>query len=139
MTHSRSHPTSELPDPRDDPNLIRTYAGFRRVLAQMSLPELMELSARQAALLEIEQRQAMTNLLSNGLSASIQSLDNLSPSSRRTAARPSAPDRGAQASQTSAPQPRPGAVDLLAASRRLAPRIAAKLALAEARRASSRE
>lgn len=138
MTHSRSLPTSEVPSPIDDPNLIATYASFRQALTKLTLPELMELSARQAALLELEQRQAMTNLLSNGLSDSIQSLDRLSPSSRRTARQPSPADRGAAASPTSAPRPLPGAVDLLAGSKRLAPRVAAKLVLAEARRAADR-
>lgn len=139
MTHSRSLRTSELPDPRDDPNLIRTMHSFRRALQLMSVPELMALASQQAAALELEQRTLMTNLLSSRLSDSLQSLDTLQPSSRRTAARPSPAARGAAASQTSpAPPPRPGAVDLLAASKRLAPRVAAKLVLAEARREADR-
>lgn len=139
MTHSRSPRTSDLTDPRDDPNLIATHAAFRQALTHLSLPELLELSARQAAMLELESRTLLTNLLSSRLSDTLQSLDTLSPSSRRTASRPSPAARGAAASQTSpGPRPLPGAVDLLAGSRRLAPRVAAKLVLAEARREADR-
>jgi len=130
-------PVDELPQPSDDPNLTRTFAGFKLALRSMSIPQLMSLAAQQAAAIELEQRQLLNQLISQRLSASVESIDRLQTRSPRTAypsPEPDSADRGHSRSQSS-PPPRPSAVDLLASSRKLAPRIAAKLVLAEAQRA----
>lgn len=129
-------PADELPQPSDDPNLTRTFAGFRAALRSLSIPELMSLAAEQAAAIELENRSTMSQLISQRLSGSIESLDRLQLRSRPTAPpeRSDSPDRGLAHSRPS-PPPRPSAVDLLASSRKMAPRIAAKLVLAEAARA----
>lgn len=128
---------SDLPDPRDDPNLIETFAGYRTALSTMTIDQLMTHSAELAALQQAQSASILTALISPGLSEYSRSLDNPVLRSPRTASRPgSAADRGAVASQTSS-LPRPqSALDLLAGSRRLAPRIAAKLVAHEVKRAS---
>lgn len=135
---SQSHPSSkrltDAPDPRDDPNLIRTFAGFRQTLAAMSIDQLMELAAKQGAELQAQSQSTLTALISSPLSDSLAALDRAQVRSLPTAHQPSRPDRGSAASQPSVP-PRPSALDLLAKSKHLAPRIAAKLVSSEARRA----
>jgi hypothetical protein len=53
-----------MPDPMSSPRtpaaIERTYDGFRKALATMSTRELLELSAKQAALLEEQGRQALS-------------------------------------------------------------------------------
>jgi hypothetical protein len=56
----------ELPQPSDRAAIERSFEGYRAALAMMTVPELMELAAKQGALLE-EQRR---NLISGALSAS---------------------------------------------------------------------
>lgn len=128
-------PSDELPQPSDDPNLTRTFAGFKAALRSMNIPQLMSLATEQAAAIELEQRQLLNDLISRRLSESVSSLDRLQVRSPRMAAPgPASPDRG-QAHSRPSPVATPSALDLLASSRRLAPRIAAKLVLAEAQRA----
>jgi hypothetical protein len=119
---------TDAPDPRADPNLLRTFEGYRAALATMDRQELLDQLTRINAALETQSRAAMTSSL---LSDSLASSDQLQTRSLPTASRPS-PDRGSAASLPSTPLP--SAVDLLARSKSLAPRIAAKLVQAEARR-----
>lgn len=133
MPHSR-FPTTELPDPAADPGLLRTYEGYRAALRSMTIEQLMERADRLARQITADQQEQMSALLMGQLSSYSTALDRPSFGSPRTASPPSVPDRGA--SSQASPAPRlPSAVDLLAASRRMAPRVAAKLVLAEARRA----
>jgi hypothetical protein len=137
LPSSTSWPGSELPQPADDPNLSRTFAGYKAALRSMSIPQLMSQANQLAAAIELEQRQLMNQLISERLSGSLDSLDRLQTRSPRTAypsREPDSADRG-QARSRPSPPPKPSAVDLLASSQRLAPRIAAKLVLAEAQRA----
>lgn len=138
MTDSPSGRSSKLPDAPDpfaDPGMLRTWAGYRQALGQMSMTELMSHATELSARLEAESRHHLGAALMDPLSDSLQAIDRLQARSLPTARQPSSPDRGARASQTS-PEPRlPSAVDLLARSKSLAPRIAAKLVAAEARRA----
>jgi hypothetical protein len=125
----------ELPDPQADPNLIRTFAGYRAALATMDTAQLMAHSADLAAKIEAGTNQTLAAALWQQLSESRSSLDQPVVRSPRTALPTSgSPDRG-QARSRPSPPPMSSAVDLLAASRRLAPRIAARLVLSEARRA----
>jgi len=126
---------SDAPDPRDDPGLLRTWAGYRQALSTMTIEELMKLADNQAARLEQENREAMNRLLSTPLSESLSALDRLQVRSPRTAPQPSQADRGVQASQRSPALPQPSALDRLASSKYMAPRLAAKLVASEARRA----
>jgi hypothetical protein len=135
---SPSRPSSNLPDAPDpfaDPGMIRTWAGYRTALSTMTMPELLAQATELSARIELEQRQTLASFLSTPLSESLSALDRLQVRSLRTAPPPSRPDRGAAASQPSRELPQPSALDLLARSKSLAPRIAAKLVAAEARRA----
>lgn len=126
-------PMASLPQPADDPNLLRTFRGYRAALATMSLEQLMAHSADLAARIEFEQRRLLASAISSPLSTLTLSIDNPVIRSPRTVPRPSdSPDRGRPPSPSL--RPSQSAVDLLAASKRLGPRIAAKLALHEARR-----
>jgi len=101
----------------------------------MTPEQLMAQLADLSAKLEEQSRSTLTGLLSSPLSGYQHNLDNPVIRSPRTAAPSSAADRGAAASRPSpVPQPR-SAIDLLASSKKLAPRIAAKLVASEARRA----
>lgn len=130
-------PTTDAPDPRDDPNLLRTFQGYRKVLSTMTIEQLMAHSVDLAAQLEEQSRRTLMAQLSSPLSSSMQSLDSPVVRSPRMASPSSRPDRGQAASQPSPALPPRSALDLLASSKRLAPRIAAKLVAAEARRAKA--
>lgn len=131
---SPSHPTS-LPQPYEDPNLARTFQGFRAALSRMSIPQLQDQLTRINALLQADVQARLTSTIYDLASASPANLDSPVLRSPRMASRPPT-DRGSARSQASpAPAP-PSAVELLARSRSLAPRLAAKLVVSDARRAS---
>jgi hypothetical protein len=139
VTDSPSRPSwtqqTEAPDPRDDPGMIRTFAGYRQALSQMTPDQLIAQLTVINAQLEAQSRSTLTALLSPQLSDLQRSLDNPVLRSPRTATPSSPADRGAAASRPSPALHQRSAVDLLAASKKLAPRIAAKLVASEARRA----
>jgi hypothetical protein len=128
-------PTTDAPDPRDDSGLLRTFQGYRRALSLMSRQELLSQLTDINAQLEAQSRSSLTALLSPQLSDWQRALDNPVLRSRPMARPSSAADRGAAASLPSPERQAPSAVDLLAASRKMAPRIAAKLVHSEMRRA----
>lgn len=136
MTDSSPHrswrPRSELPTPQDDPALIRTFQGYRAALARMTPEQLLSHATDLSARLEAQSRSTLAALISPGPSGS-SSIDDLVIRSPRTDPLSQHRDRGARPSPASPSLP--SAVDLLAASKKLAPRIAAKLVQAEARRA----
>lgn len=123
----------ELPQPSDDPNLIETFAGYRAALRLMTPMQLVAHSTELSARLEEQSRSTLASLISGTLSDSLQNIDRLqvrsTPAGPRSSERR---DRGESHSRPSTPQP--SALDQLARSKRLAPRIAAKLVLHEARR-----
>jgi hypothetical protein len=143
VTALPSGPSSRLPDAPDpyaDPAMIRTWAGYRQAIGQMTMDQLIAHATDLSARLEQESQRQLGAFLSQSLADQLQALDRLQVRSPRTAPQASPRDRGAQASQTSQAPRLPSAVDLLARSKSLAPRIAAKLVAAEARRAArSRE
>lgn len=126
---------ADAPDPRDDAGLIRTFQGYRAALATMTVDQLMERLTDINMKLEAESQANLTRLISSPLSTSIESLDRLQMRSLRTAAPPSRPDRGQVASQPSPVPRQQSAAERLAASRRMAPRLAAKLVASEVRKA----
>jgi hypothetical protein len=122
----------------DDPGQLRTWAGYRAALSQMKRQELLDhLTGINAALQAQSQAVLERQLRSLQTSGSSSSIDNpvvrSTPPERRSNERPM--DRGAYPSRLASPQP--SALDLLARSKSLAPRIAAKLVLSEARRRRS--
>ena len=132
--------TTEAPDPRDDPGLYRTFEGYRAALAKMSVAQLMDRLTAINAELEAQSQSTLASLISSPLSASIQALDRLQVSSPRTV-RPTSPasDRGAAASRPSPASPQPSALDRLASSKYMGPKLAAKLVVADARRRRANE
>jgi hypothetical protein len=101
----------------------------------MTTEQLLEQLNDIAAKLQEQSQSTLTALLSARLSDSLRSIDALQVRSLRTDPRSSGRERGASASQPSPPSRPPSALELLAGSKRLAPRIAAKLVVSEARRA----
>lgn len=129
----RHSPTYRLPDPPLDRTLAeQTWTSYRQGLAVLgSQPDGME---RLNALLAVVSGQIETqarDLTSQTLSEYASNRDNPVSRSTRTVAR--SPDRS-DPRQTPSRQPEPW--ELLSASRRLGPRLAQKLTLAESRRSS---
>jgi hypothetical protein len=106
-----------------------SFESFRRGLQMLSIPELMELSGRQAT--EIARIQSAA--LSQWLSSTPPDLDvpvhHSTPTATPSSARPA--DRG---QRPSPPESRPpSSLELLAGSSRVGPRLAAKLVARDAR------
>lgn len=139
MTDSSSLPPwmtgSELPQPDDEAGIKRTFDGYRAALKTMTIPELMELADRQAALLQAQQNDMMRRSLSPSPLDSTSNLD--SPVLRTTPSRSMpAPSPRGRAAQASPPSPPPTSLDLLFGSR--GRRLAAKLVAANARSIAGR-
>jgi hypothetical protein len=111
----------EVPQPNDRVSLERSYEGFRSALTQLKIPELMELAATQAALLE---RQRTTLVSESLLALSQRNLDSPVQSSSTTEL-PSRP-RPDPRDQVSRYRP-PSSFELLSTSGRLGPRLAGAL------------
>lgn len=107
----------------------KAWEGYRRSLALMTNDEL---SVLLSSLNRQLQEQA-TSMLSSTLSESLHAIDRPVLSSTPMAIPSASPpmDRGARPS----PQQQEGALDLLARQRRLGPRVAGKLVMAQARAA----
>ena len=128
MTDSmrRPMPTGALPQPNDLRSVERTWQGYQAAVSRMSNEELL----RTLTDLNVQlQAQAQTSMTSPLLSELRQSLDR--PVLSSTPREPLSPpvDRGSRPFQS----PPPGALDLLARSRSLGPRVAGKLVLAQVR------
>lgn len=133
MTDSSSLPTTNLPQPYDDPGLKQTFASYQRALARMTPEQLMSHSVELSARLQEQTSRTLASLISGPLSDSLSSIDRLQVRSPLTGAQSPAPrDRGASHSQPF--QRQPTALDRLLASNRPAQRIAAKLVAADIRR-----
>ena len=112
-------------------DLAQSYAGYRKGLATLTIPELMELSTRQAQAIAESQASMLSRLLPASSPTSdldepvIRSMPTATPSSGRE------PDRGRPAS----PSPRQSSLELLGLKRggRMGPRLGAKLLIADAR------
>lgn len=118
---------SSLPQPMDDPDLYRTFAGYRMALARMTPEQLLaHLTSINAALAQ-EAREATARAI-YPTSGPTSSLD--SPVGSMTMEPPSSSpmDRGARPSLSRPPSP----LELLSGSRRLGPRLAARLVAASA-------
>jgi hypothetical protein len=105
------------------------WAGYERSLSRLSNDQLLSLLTT----LNSQLQEQATSSISTTLLASLEAADRPVLSSTPTATLSDYPpmDRGVRAS----PQQQPGALDLLARSRRLGPRVAGKLVLAQARAA----
>lgn len=138
MTDSSSRTSwlrkTEAPDPRDDPNLIRTFEGYRMALSRMTIPQLLDRLTSINAELQAQSQSTLVSQISSQLSDSIQALDRLQVRSPRMAPPTSAPDRGASASRPFPGSPQPSALDRLASSKYMGPKLAAKLVVADARK-----
>lgn len=141
MTDWRLPPTSltELQPPDSRAAIERTFAGYKKTLESLSPDQLMEHLTAINGQLELQQRALVSAVLSPSevLSASIASLDR--PVLRSTPTAIQSPQPRGLAAQVSPSHLPPRAVDLLASSSRLGPRLAAKLVAASARSRSMRE
>jgi len=126
---------TELPQPYDDPNLQRTFQGYRQALSMMTLPQLVEQANRNAEALQRQSDATLASTISMQLSDYQSSLDRLTTRSLPMGSQPSTA-RGVAASLPSPQRLAPSALDRLASSKYLAPRIAAKLVHSEVRRAT---
>lgn len=121
-------------EPLSPPQEYQTWGGYRQALARMSTPQLMELLATINGQLAAERDRRLSSIL--GLSSTVtEGLDQPVLSSTRMATQHSPMDRGAPPSTF----PQPSAVDLLASSQRLGPKLAQRLMLASARAVQRRE
>jgi hypothetical protein len=125
---------TELQPPDDQWQIERSFEGYRQALATMTVAQLMTEATRLSALIETENRAALTSLISRPLQDYASSLDLIVPRSRPMAPQPSPSARGRAAFQPSSPQPSP--VDLLFGSR--GRRLASKLVVASSRSAANR-
>lgn len=119
-----------LPPPgRNDPD--RSWEAYRWALSRLTIPELLEHLTRINAAQEAQARSltATTAASLPSLADSLSSLDRIAPGPTAPAS-PWPTDRGGGPSPAS---PQPSAVDRLAATAKLGPRIAARLLLASAR------
>lgn len=136
MTDSPQRTPYRLPADPITPGLVEeTWDSYRRALAEMAsapdgISRLTTLLTDVSARLEAENR----TVLSQTLSEYAEQRDRLVLRSTPTAGRSPAPnDRGRP---PTSPQPAPW--ELLSASRRLGPRLAQKLTIAQARREARR-
>ena len=120
-------PTNRLTS--DD--LRQSYAGYRKALRLLTIPQLMELSTRQA---EAIQRQ-QDSMLSRLLPAFSPTSDLDAPVQRSTTPEPPSRERDPGRGQPASPSPAPSSLELLARrGGRMGPRLGAKLLVADARR-----
>lgn len=103
-----------------------TWDGYRLALGRMSNAELMQNLTELNATMQQQSRETLTSLLRDSLS----SLDRPVLSSTPAVSLYPPVDRGAPVSLS---RQQPSALDLLARSRSLAPRVASKLVLASSR------
>lgn len=103
-----------------------TWDGYRLALGRMSNAELMQNLTELNATMQQQSRETLTSLLRDSLS----SLDRPVLSSTPAVSLYPPVDRGAPVSPS---RQQPSALDLLARSRSLAPRVASKLVLASSR------
>jgi len=124
----------ELQPPDNPDDIKRTFRGYQMALERMTQKELLAEAARLSAMIETEQRQLLSKMVSAPLSDYISRLDQpvlRSTSTPRPSPRPR--DRGV------VPSPRfqqPSPLDLLFGSR--GRRLAAKLVAANARSISGK-
>lgn len=112
-----------LSSPRDRESIERTMRGFEAGLRSLSIPQLMDLAARQAALLQEQANRRISDTLSAYLE---RNLDSPVQRSEPTASlSPQPPDRPAPASRSSRP---PSPADLRSSRERVGRRIVAGLA-----------
>lgn len=129
-----------LPPQPDSPEAIRrTWSGYRDALGRMNQPELTEHLASINAKLELQQRQLVTQTVSQPLSEYISKIDQLVLRPTSTDPRSAGPrDRGAP---PSLPSRQLNPADLLSKQNRFAARLAARLvhASVQARARAERE
>lgn len=121
-------------EPLSLPQEHQTWQGYRQALATLSPQQLMELLTTINGQLTMERERRMASILSSSPSLS-EVLDQPVLSSTRMATQRSPMDRGVPPSTF----PQPSAVDLLASSQRLGPKLAQRLMLASARAVRRRE
>ena len=121
-------------EPLTPPQEYDTWDGYRRALASLSPPELMALLATINTGLTAERERRMASILTSSPSMA-EALDRPVLSSTRMATQRSPMDRGVPPSQFQ----QQSAVDLLASSQRLGPKLAQRLMIASARAQSRRE
>jgi hypothetical protein len=116
--------TSQLESPTATGDSVsRTYRGFAAALATLKIPELLALSAHQAALLEAERQRVLSEmLLASGRSSLDQPVVQSTPTELPYL---SGRDHDARLSQS--PQPQPSSLELLSSAGRLGPRLAGAL------------
>jgi len=110
------------------PETVGEWAAVEKAIARMTPDELMTRLEHVNGLLSQQRR----SLVTSELTSAVQELDR--PVLRPTREERSSPsrDRGQSSSPTS-PRPSPGALDLLISSRRVGPRLAARMVQASAR------
>jgi hypothetical protein len=115
----------------DPDHLAKSYAGYQRALATLSVPQLLELLTRQSQAIQ----QSQDSMLSRLLQAPSSTPDLDAPVIRST---PTATPSGATPTargQPHSPSPPPSSLELIARKGgRLGPRLGARLVIAEARR-----
>jgi len=121
-------------EPLTPPQEYGTWDGYRRALASLSPSELMALLATINTGLTAERERRMASILTSSPSMA-EALDRPVLSSTRMATQRSPMDRGVPPSQFQ----QQSAVDLLASSQRLGPKLAQRLMIASARAQSRRE
>lgn len=99
----------------------RTFEGYQAALATRTIPELLELAAKQAALLEQDRHRVMLELISASQHSSLDL-----PVVRSTPTElPSPSERARDERPSRSPQPSP--FELLSTAGRLGPRLAGAL------------
>lgn len=127
-----SPPVPNWQPPNSRAGLARSYQGFQQALRQMSPSQLLELSTRQAAMIQTETAALLQSTLST-LSGYSESQDQPVLSRASTAIPSPDPNRPTDRGAPASPIRQPGALDRLAESRRLGPRLAARIVLHSAR------
>lgn len=137
---TESHGRWRIPSPpTTDAEVYRTLADFRRTLEGMTIPQLTQLAAQQAA----AQQEIARSTLRSSLAETLPALDTLTQrTSPSGPGRPSDRGRAAAASPTPDQSRLPGPLELLSRTDRLGRAVAGKLAIAhvraEARRRAQR-
>lgn len=127
-------PTHLLPPtaPLDPTEIAASFEGYRQTLATMSQPALLAELARVSALLQAQSSNLLTSQLWQASHSAIDHLDQAPEPTSMTM--PSSPSEGDPSRPASRPTPEPSrAINLLAGTGRLGPRLAAKLVVSSAR------